>query len=126
MGVILPGVERDGDFPPVFSWDWDGTRFFSVGVGRERFENPLPCHPLECTQPPYNDKNPPSVFFVISLNVFPFLKSSRLSVWRHTDGGPSHDCLIDSSVLAQTTLVSYLIPALCELSSVVSLPEQQM
>ncbi len=30
-----------------------------------------------CTQPPYNDKNPPSVFFVISLNVFPFLKSSR-------------------------------------------------
>ncbi len=22
MGVILPGVERD--FPPVFSWDWDG------------------------------------------------------------------------------------------------------
>ncbi len=24
MGVILPGVERD--FPPVFSWDWDGKR----------------------------------------------------------------------------------------------------
>ncbi len=37
------------DFPPVFSWDWDGTRFFSVGVGRERFENPLPCHPLICS-----------------------------------------------------------------------------
>ncbi len=32
------------------------------------------------TQQPYNDKNPPSVFFfVISLNVFPFLKSSRLT-----------------------------------------------
>ncbi len=29
-----------------------------------------------CTQPPYNDKNTPSVFFVILLNVFPFLKSS--------------------------------------------------
>ncbi len=25
MGVILPGVERD--FPPVFSWDWDGKKF---------------------------------------------------------------------------------------------------
>ncbi len=33
-----------------------------------------------CTQSPYNDTNPPSSFFVISLNVFPFLKSSRLSV----------------------------------------------
>ncbi len=50
-----------------------------------------------CTQPPYNDKNPPSVFFVISLNVFPFLKSSRLSVWRHTDGGPSHDCWLTAA-----------------------------
>ncbi len=29
MGVILPGVERD--FPPVFSWDWDGKR---LGVDR--------------------------------------------------------------------------------------------
>ncbi len=26
-----------------------------------------------CTQPPYNDKDPPSVF-LISLNNFPFLK----------------------------------------------------
>ncbi len=27
MGVILPGVERD--FPPVFSWDWDGNTLIS-------------------------------------------------------------------------------------------------
>ncbi len=37
------------DFPPVFSWDWDGKRLFFVGVGRERFENSLPCHPLVST-----------------------------------------------------------------------------
>ncbi len=43
MGVILPGVERDGINPPVFSWDWDGKRL--KFVGRERFENSLPCHP---------------------------------------------------------------------------------
>ncbi len=35
-------------FPPVFSWDWDGKRLIFVGVGRERFENSLPCHPLVC------------------------------------------------------------------------------
>ncbi len=34
----------------------------------------------------------PVFLFVISLNVFPFLKSRCLSVWHHTDGGPSHDC----------------------------------
>ena len=28
--------------------DWDGTRFFSVGVGWDRSENPLPCQPLVC------------------------------------------------------------------------------
>ncbi len=74
-----------------------------------------------CTQPPYNDKNPPSVLFLIYSNLYPFFKSSRLSVWCHTDGGPSHNSLIDSSVSAQTALVSYLRPALSELSSVVSL-----
>ncbi len=37
---------RDRDFPPVFSWDWVGKRYIFVGVGRERFENSLPCHPL--------------------------------------------------------------------------------
>ncbi len=37
------------DFPPVFSWDWVGKRFIFVGVGRERFENSLPCHPLHVT-----------------------------------------------------------------------------
>ncbi len=46
MGVILLGLGRDGIFPQFFSWDWDGTGFIFVGVGRERFENPLPCHPL--------------------------------------------------------------------------------
>ncbi len=30
MGVILPGVERD--FPPVFSWDWDGKRLKFVMI----------------------------------------------------------------------------------------------
>ncbi len=37
------------DIPPVFSWDWDGKRYIFVGVGRERFENSLPCHPLTHT-----------------------------------------------------------------------------
>ncbi len=46
MGVILPGVERDRIFPQFFSWDWDGKRLIFVGVGRERFENSLPCHPV--------------------------------------------------------------------------------
>ncbi len=50
MGVILPGVERDGIFPQFFSWDWDGKRFIFVGVGRERFENSLLCHPLICSK----------------------------------------------------------------------------
>ncbi len=49
MGVILPGVERDGISPPVFSWDRDGKRLIFVGVGRERFENSLLCHPLLVT-----------------------------------------------------------------------------
>ncbi len=39
-------------------------------------------------------------------------------MWHHTDLGPSHDSLIDRSVSAQTGLVSYLRPALSELSSV--------
>ncbi len=35
MGVILPGVERD--FPPVFSWDWDGKRLkFVMHFGNRR------------------------------------------------------------------------------------------
>ncbi len=40
------GSETGWDFPPVFSWDWDGKRLIFVGVGREKFENSLPCHPL--------------------------------------------------------------------------------
>ncbi len=35
LGVILPGVERD--FPPVFSWDWDGKRLkFVMHFGNRR------------------------------------------------------------------------------------------
>ncbi len=45
-GSHSSGIGAVWDFPPVISWDWDGTRFFFVGVGRERFENPLPYHPL--------------------------------------------------------------------------------
>ncbi len=77
------------------------------------------CAGSVCTQPPYNDKNL-AVFFCF---FYPFLKLSCLSVWRHTDGGPSHDCWL-TVVLAQTALVFYLRPALSELSSVVSPPEQ--
>ncbi len=35
LGVIFPGVERD--FPPVFSWDWDGKRLkFVMTFGNRR------------------------------------------------------------------------------------------
>lgn len=43
MGDINPGL--GWDFPPFFTWDWDGTGFFVVGVGRERFKNQLLCYP---------------------------------------------------------------------------------
>ncbi len=45
-GSHSSGSGTGQDFPPVFSWDWDGKRLIFVGVGRERFENSLPCHPL--------------------------------------------------------------------------------
>ncbi len=56
MGVGGNGSHSSGsgtgrDFPPVFSWDWDGKRLIFVGVGRERFENSLPCYPLVCIRP---------------------------------------------------------------------------
>ncbi len=50
-GSHSSGIWMGWDFPPVFSWNWDGTGcfiYFFVGVGRERFENPLPCHSLVC------------------------------------------------------------------------------
>ncbi len=47
-GSHSSGSGTGRDFPPVFSWDWDGKRLIFVGVGRERFENSLPCHPLVC------------------------------------------------------------------------------
>ncbi len=52
-----------------------------------------------CTQPPYNDKNPPSFFFLSTKIFTPFSNPADLrclSVWRHTDEGRSHDSLIDS------------------------------
>ncbi len=45
-GSHSSGSGTGRDFPPVFSWDWDGKRYIFVGVRRERFENSLPCHPL--------------------------------------------------------------------------------
>ncbi len=45
-GSHSSGSGTGRDFPSVFSWDWDGKRLIFVGVGRERFENSLPCHPL--------------------------------------------------------------------------------
>ncbi len=66
MRLIFVGVGREWesffrewtgrDFPPVFSWDWDGMRLIFVGVGRERFENSLPCHPLMPTTLPEQSK----------------------------------------------------------------------
>ncbi len=38
-GSHSSGSGTGRDFPPVFSWDWDGKRLIFVGVGRERFEN---------------------------------------------------------------------------------------
>ncbi len=58
-----------------------------------------------CTQPPYNDKDPPSVFFLISLNHFPFLISSHsqmlVCVTSHRPR-PLPRLFIDTSVLPQT------------------------
>ncbi len=81
------------------------------------------CVSSVCTQPPYNDKNPPSVVFYLvkSLPLSQIEPISDACLCDVTQTGPSHDSLIDSSVSAQTGLVSYLRPALSELSSVSSL-----
>ncbi len=50
------------------------------------------CFGSVCTQPPYNVRNPPSVFFLIYSNLYPVLKPCRLSVWHLTVGGPAHGC----------------------------------
>ncbi len=49
-GSHSSGSGTGRDFPPVFSWDWDGKRL--IFVGRERFENSLPCHPLDLQHTP--------------------------------------------------------------------------
>ncbi len=77
------------------------------------------------TQPPYNDKNPPSVFFFLSTKIFtPF--SNRAVFPCDVTRTEAPPMIVDwlTSVSAQTALVSYLRPALSELSSVVSPPEQ--
>ncbi len=56
----------------------------------------LKCVLAVCTQPPYNDKNPPSVFFLSTKIFFPF-SNEPISLWRHTDGGPSHNCWLTES-----------------------------
>ncbi len=62
----------------------------------------LKCVLAVCTQPPYNDKDPPSVFFFILLNHFPFLISSHsqmpVCVMSHRPR-PLPRLLIDTSVL---------------------------
>ncbi len=67
-GSHSSGSGTGRDFPPVFSWDWDGKRLIFVGVGRERFENSLPCHPLEHSSGNRGfDSNPSTLPFDISL-----------------------------------------------------------
>ncbi len=64
-----------------------------------------------CTQWPYNEKKikiDPVFYLFYLLISLPLSQIEPISVWRHTDRGPSHDSLIDSSVSAQTALVSYL------------------
>jgi len=68
-----------------------------------------------CTQPPYNDKNPPSCFLFNLLKSFPLSQIEPISDVTSHGRRPSHDSLIDSSILAQTALVSYLRPAQSEL-----------
>ncbi len=71
----------------------------------------LKCVLAVCTQPPYNGKNPPCVFFFFLISPVSYQAILRcLSVWRHTYPGLSHYCWL--------TLAFYLRPALSELSSV--------
>ncbi len=61
------------------------------------------CVGSACTQPSYNDKNPSSVCFFNLLICFSLSQIELFVLWCHKIGGPSHDCLIDSSVLAECT-----------------------
>ncbi len=81
-----------------------------------------------CAQP--NDKNPPSVFFLILLNNFPFLKSSRsqmpVCVTSHRQAPPT---IVWLTVAFQHRLDWYLTLDLpwvsCHQSAIVS-PLEQM
>ncbi len=61
-----------------------------------------------CTQPPYNDTNPPSVFF--NLKSLPLSQNEPPVCVTSHGRRPIPRLLIDSSVSAQTALVSYLRP----------------
>ncbi len=73
------------------------------------------CVDSVCTQPPNNEKNPPSAFF-FATKIF-----TSFSNWERMEAPPM---IVDWHISAQTALVSYLRPALSELSSVVSPPVQ--
>ncbi len=75
---------------------------------------------LKCVLAVCADKNLPLFYLLKSL---PLSQIEPISAFTHTDEGRSLNSLIDSRILAQTALVSYLRPALSELSSVSS-PEQ--
>ncbi len=74
---------------------------------------------LKCVLAVCTDKNLPFFYLLKSL---PLSQIEPISAFTHTDEGRSLNSLIDSRILAQTAL-SYLRPALSELSSVSS-PEQ--
>ncbi len=78
-----------------------------------------------CTHPPYNDKNPPSVFFlffIIHINLDPFLKSSHSQILGCVTSHrprPLPRLLIDTTV---NTLDPPWVS--CHPSAIVSTPEQ--
>ncbi len=116
-GSHSSGSGRDRDFPPVFSWDWVGKRLIFVGVGRERFENSLPCHPL-----PETDKKNKLIYrlSVISLSssrsaICGGVRSPRASC--QLTGRVSHKLSLKNSCVdaqTQNTLTCTLIFQLTE------------
>ncbi len=82
-GSHSSGSGTGRDFPPVFSWDWDGKRYIFVGMGWERFENSLPCHPLLLRGKTVAVGVTVIIFFLIalaiSLHCFPTLREKKQS-----------------------------------------------
>ncbi len=79
------------------------------------------CVRSACTQPPYNDKNPPSAFFFKSPQITSTVSDQTihrfLAEWRHT-GRPHPRLLTNTAVLSDSPGVS------CRQSAIVSTPEQ--